>query len=79
MRMRERIESEAVKDVNSPFTNNFPAVVTSDKDYNSWVAVQIKALQEAKVYTEDGQEYKADVFTAPDFFCAKFEQKQPEG
>ncbi len=32
-------------------------------------------LRAARFYVQDGSEYRAELFTAPDFFCAAFEAK----
>lgn len=31
-----------------------------------------EALKRSKAYVQDGSEYKAELYTAPDFFCALF-------
>jgi hypothetical protein len=44
-----------------------------DEPYESWEADIGNALKAARAYVEDGSEYKAYLWTAPDFFCALFE------
>jgi len=34
-----------------------------------------EALKSARAYVQDGSEYRAELFTAPDFFCALFEAR----
>jgi hypothetical protein len=34
-----------------------------------------EALKNARAYVQDGSEYRAELFTAPDFFCALFTTK----
>jgi len=40
-----------------------------------WSAKRLEALKSAKAYVQDGSEYRAELFTAPDFFCALFTEK----
>lgn len=39
---------------------------------NEWIAARIAALIKSRAYVEDGSEYRALLWTAPDFFCALF-------
>jgi hypothetical protein len=39
---------------------------------DSFVGVRIAALKAARAYLQDGSEYRAELFTAPDFFCALY-------
>lgn len=34
---------------------------------------RVEALKASCAYVQDGSEYRADLFTGPDFFCALFE------
>ena len=70
IRMRDTIESEAIKGWSWPGGPN----VDWDKDEaaQAWVKAQDDAIRAAKAYAEDASAYRADVFTGPDFFCALF-------
>lgn len=41
---------------------------------DSFTGVRIAALKRARAYVQDGSEYRAELFTSPDFFCALFAQ-----
>lgn len=43
-----------------------------------WTARRREALKASRAYVEDGSEYKALLWTAPDFFCALFEAPPQE-
>jgi hypothetical protein len=45
-----------------PYSDELPA--------ESFTMVRIAALKAARAYVQDGSEYHAELFTAPDFFCA---------
>lgn len=47
--------------------------VTDDPRYNAFLDREKAAVQAAKAYTQDASQYVADLFTAADFFCARFE------
>lgn len=44
------------------------------EDSSGYVAARIGALKSARAYVQDGSEYRAELFTAPDFFCALYLQ-----
>ena len=46
-------------------------------ELESWEADIGKALSDARAYVEDGSQYKAYLWTAPGFFCALFQEKEP--
>lgn len=37
-----------------------------------WIEARRTALRAARAYVQDGSEYRAELYTAPDFFCALF-------
>lgn len=37
-----------------------------------YMKAQKAALQKARAYVQDGSQYRAELFTGPDFFCALF-------
>lgn len=37
------------------------------------------ALRTARAYVQDGSEYRAELFTAPDFFCALYGERNAVG
>jgi hypothetical protein len=43
---------------------------SNDESY--YIRARTDALKQARAYVQDGSEYRADLFTAPDFFCALF-------
>jgi hypothetical protein len=40
------------------------------EDNSSFVTKRVEALKAARAYVQDGSQYRAELFTAPDFFCA---------
>lgn len=46
-----------------------------DEAEEQWMAKRRDALRAARAYVQDGSEYRAELYTAPDFFCALFEAK----
>lgn len=42
---------------------------------DAYEAVKDDALREARAYVIDGSQYMAELWTGPDFFCAKFEEQ----
>jgi hypothetical protein len=61
VRARWRIQEEATK-----------GLVWDDRDTSQYVTKQIDALRAHRAYVQDGSQYRAELFTAPDFFCALF-------
>jgi len=49
-----------------------------DADASQFQTRRKDALRAARAYVQDGSEYRAELFTAPDFFCALFSVGQPE-
>lgn len=49
---------------------------TTDAAWNAYHGAQMQALQREKAYAQDGSDYRANLYTGPDFFCAKFESLQ---
>jgi hypothetical protein len=45
------------------------------KDTSPYVTKRREALLAARAYVQDGSEYRAELFTRPDFFCALFEPR----
>jgi hypothetical protein len=37
-----------------------------------WIDARAAALRKARAYVQDGSEYRAELYTAPDFFCALY-------
>lgn len=66
--VRERwiIEDDASRDMK---------LASADR-YSEYTKARHAALREARAYVQDGSEYRAELVTAPDFFCALF-QKLP--
>ena len=53
-----------------------PAVKLSGEEAENYVLAQrLQNLKDARAYVQDGSQFRADLFTAPDFFCALFERK----
>lgn len=47
--------------------------VPRDQDLgDAWAAARVEHLKKSRAYVQDGSEYVAELFTAPDFFCALF-------
>lgn len=44
-----------------------------DGPEHPFVKARIAAIKAARAYVQDGSEYRAELFTAPDFFCALFD------
>lgn len=42
-------------------------------DGDEWIRQRADALRAARAFVVDGSEYRAGLFTAPDFFCALHE------
>ncbi len=59
---RWKIEDDASKDI-------------SLTDMEKRRASEREALRAARAYVQDGSEYRAVLFTGPDFFCALFTPK----
>jgi hypothetical protein len=79
MRERWKIEDAAVE--NAPWPGGRHIVwqtdekgndFTEDAAWNAYEQKQIDAIKQERAYVEDGSQYMASMFTAPDFFCAKF-------
>src|SRR3712207_2378321 len=66
VRERWRITDEATKGL--AYGN-----LEGDEPDHPYVAARFNALKAARAYVQDGSEYRAELFTAPDFFCALFE------
>lgn len=39
---------------------------------DQYMTIKKEALRTAKAYVQDGSQYRAELFTGPDFFCALF-------
>lgn len=44
----------------------------TEADKEQYETVRIEALKASRVYVQDGSQYRAELYTAPDFFCALF-------
>ena len=44
-----------------------------DAAEDRWTEARRNALKAARAYVQDGSEYRAELYTAPDFFCALYE------
>lgn len=73
VRTRWKIEDEAVGGLEKYPTSE----ATIEFDYEDvgvrWMEAMTTAFQREKAYVQDGSQYRAELFTGPDFFCAKFE------
>jgi hypothetical protein len=47
-----------------------------DEAKKALIEARIDALRAARAYVQDGSEYRAELFTGPDFFCALFFAKK---
>ena len=54
-----------------------PMHATED-DEKAWCQRRLDALREAKLYVQDGSEYRAELYTAPDFGCVLYGPKGSE-
>lgn len=63
VRERWRIMDEASKTIGRYKTEDGEQI---------WIKARVDALRVAKAYVQDGSEYRAELFTAQDFFCALF-------
>ena len=43
------------------------------KDEGAFSRSRREALKAARAYVQDGSQYRAELFTAPDFFCALYD------
>lgn len=56
------------------------ALEYDSEDGSKFQTARRDALKAARAYVQDGSEYRAELFTAPDFFCALFSRPSiPEG
>lgn len=62
VRERWRITDDAVKDMQYEYD-----------EASQFQTKRREALRTARAYVQDGSEYRAELFTGPDFFCALFE------
>lgn len=49
-----------------------------DGDTSQYQTRRKDALRAARAYVQDGSEYRAELFTAPDFFCALYSPQEPK-
>lgn len=66
VRERWRIQDEATKNLE-----------WDDAEDGAYMKAQREALQAARAYVQDGSQYRAELFTAPDFFCALWNAPAP--
>jgi hypothetical protein len=75
VRPRWHIQDEATKGIecepDPEFEDWNPDSAPSPQSYEGR---QRAALAAAKAYVQDGSQYRAELYTAPDFFCALFAQ-----
>ncbi len=45
------------------------------RDWEKYLSLEREALKAARAYVQDGSEYRAELVTGPDFFCALFDAK----
>lgn len=45
-----------------------------EDDEHSYYRVRNEAAADTKMFVQDGSDYRANLFTASDFFCAHFEE-----
>jgi hypothetical protein len=67
VRERWRIQDEANGDKHYPGDD--------EEAEKAWATRRIEALRNSRAYVQDGSEYRAELVTGPDFFCALFEPK----
>lgn len=72
VRERWRIMDEASQGMAYGFGDAETAYDGTEPPAHGYTAVRIAALRKARAYVQDGSEYHAELFTAPDFFCALF-------
>ena len=68
VRERWRIQEDATK-----------GIEWDDSEDGAYMKNQKAALQTARAYVQDGSQYRAELFTAPDFFCALFAANNQQG
>lgn len=72
IRMLERIETEATEGMSWP---GGPKVDwDSDGAALAYTNAEDAAVRSELVYAQDGSGYRADVYSAPEFFCARYAQ-----
>ncbi len=59
-------------------SDNLEPMADKEAAGDRWVKVRCDALTAARAYVQDGSEYRADLMTGPDFFCALYEHGTPE-
>jgi hypothetical protein len=47
-------------------------LASESDDEDDYIRRRGEALKAARAYVQDGSQYRAELFTAPDFFCALF-------
>jgi hypothetical protein len=47
-----------------------------DAGEEAWTKRRVDALKASRAYVQDGSEYRAELVTGPDFFCALFEKSK---
>ena len=75
VRQRWDIEDEATGGIEKHPGNEPTVEIDYDDVGKRWLDARNTALQREKAYVEDRSQYMATLYTGPDFFCAKFEQK----
>lgn len=50
-----------------------------DDEGSLFAKLRKDALRESRAYVQDGSEYRAELLTAPNFFCALYKSKQKVG
>jgi hypothetical protein len=76
------IENEATKDLPWPggphlkwkYDPELGIDVTDDAAYNAYQQREIEAVKTEQAFVSDASQYRAELYTAPDFFCARYEQ-----
>ncbi len=69
---RWRITEPIAKSYTTPYGNG------TDTPWEIVEEAERAALRAARAYVQDGSEYRAELITGPDFFCALFLEKQKE-
>lgn len=73
VRERWTIQDEAGREA---IENDYPEY-ENEAEETLWEDARRSALLAARAYVQDGSEYRAELFTAPDFFCALFTPSPP--
>jgi len=75
VRARWDIQDEATAGV-PKYPDNEPTVeILYDDVGERWAKAMTEAFRKERAFVQDGSQYIAELWTGPDFFCAKFEAR----